>query len=202
MEINLSKYNATSLEINGTLPISKPILSALKQCYPKQKIVKTNDFVEFGSDYVVKKEKCSARALVEKINAKECQVYFYYTDHILAKLSGDSKLLPVDDMLKCLTALPNKMTFEVTANFRYAGGKFKSRMLLPIKLAQDDFDEVRGVRLVKLADGKNLYTLTIDRPSNKSIFHTVYFSYAGNVSEDLPQLILDEAVSISKRGLE
>jgi hypothetical protein len=204
MELDLSKYSATSLDINAVSEINKTALSALKKCYPKQVIKKTNDFIEFGSDYKGSKEKkCSARGIVQKISAKELFIHLYFTDHILGKLSDESELLPLSEMLNCLMKIKTTLTFDVTANFKYSGGKTKSRILLPIKLTADDnFDEVRGVRLVKLADGKNLYTLIIDRPSNKSIFHAAYFSYVGNISEALPQIILEEAVSISKRGIQ
>lgn len=203
MELNLSKYNATSLGIKVTLEVGKTVMDALKQCYPPQAPKKPDEFIEFGSDYKISKGKShSARGFVQKMNDKEFQVYLYYAADKLGKLSGASKLQPLAKMLGCLMQIKDNLTFEVDTNFHYSEKKFKSRVLLPIKLSDDDlFDEVRGLRLVKLAEGKKLFSLIIDCPNNEDYYHTVYFSYVGNISETLPKLVLEEAVNISKRGL-
>ncbi len=202
MELDLSKYNATSLEIKVNLQVGKSELSALNQCYPEHILKKVDDFIEFGSDKILKERNYSARGLVRKTASKKFEIYLYYVSVTLGKLSGLSKLQPLSKMLSCLANIKKNLTFEVTAQFGYPVKKFKSRIALPIKLADDEiFDEVRGMRLVKLADGKNLFTLIVDRPDNKNIYHVVVFSYVGNISDTLPKTIFDEAISISKRGL-
>ena len=202
MELNLSKYNATSLGIKVSLEADKTVMDALKQCYPKQALKKPDKFIEFGSDYKVTRKRHSARGLVQKTGGKEFQIYLYYAANKLSKLFGASELQPLDKMLSCLMQIKTKLTFEVDADFKYSGKKFISRMKLPIKLSDEEhFDEVRGLRLVKLAEGKKLFSLIIDRPNNEEFYHTVYFSYVGNMTKTLPMLILEEAVNISKRGL-
>jgi hypothetical protein len=203
MELDLSKYNAASLEIRTTLQVGKPELAALNQCYSERALKKPDDFIEFGTDKIINKQKHSARGVVNIIDSKKIEIYIYYTLGVLSKISGLSKLQPLSKMLSCLiNANRNKpFTFKVIANFKYPMNKFKSRMALPIKLSDDDnFDEVKGVRLVKLADGKNLFSLIIDCDS-KHYYHTAIFSYVGNISESLPKIIFDEAIGISKRGL-
>jgi hypothetical protein len=202
MELNLSKYCATSLNIKVSLESDETVVDALKQCYPKQAVKKPFKFIEFGSDYKVARKRHSARGLVEKTGDKKFQIYLYYASSQLNKLFEPSELQPLDKMLGCLLQIKTKLTFEVDADFKYSGKKFISRMKLPIKLSDDDhFDEVRGLRLVKLAEGRKLFTIIIDRPNNEEFYHTVLFSYVGNMSETLPGLILEEAVNISKRGL-
>lgn len=206
MELNLSEYNAVSLEIVTKLEIPEKTFNSLKKCYLKQKNKHFNKPIAFGSNYNIKKVDYSVLGIINKIKGKNKNyklsiIYFKYSGK--KSKADDFELQPLSEMLGCLCDIKNSLTFDVEAIFKYNPKKFNNIFSFPFKLEDSGpFDEVRGLRMVKLAESKKLYTVIMDRPdSNKDFYHTVLFSYTGNITEKLPEKILNEAHNISKKGL-
>jgi hypothetical protein len=204
MELNLSAYNAISFEITTKLEIPIKTYNSLKKCYAKQKDKEKNNSIIFGSDYVIEKVNYSVMGIINKIKGKNYKLSILYIKYLRKKSKiNDLKLQPLSQMLSCLCDIKDSLTFDVEAFFEYNPKKFKNIFSLPFKLEDNgSFDEIRGYRMVKLAKNKKLYTIIMDRPdSNKDFYHTVFFSYTGNINESLPENILKEACNISKKGI-
>jgi hypothetical protein len=60
------------------------------------------------------------------------------------------------------------------------------------------FDELRGFRAVKRGNGDLLYSLIIDRPTNRDISHSITFSFSMRLDKNLPLTVLERARDISR----
>ena len=65
------------------------------------------------------------------------------------------------------------------------------------KTQDDYFNEIRGFRIIKLSNEKEIASVIVDRPKNKEIYHAVEFTYIGKFSEQIIFDILDKAKEIS-----
>jgi hypothetical protein len=103
-------------------------------------------------------------------------------------------------LLETLAPLGLKATWRCRAEFEYAETEWQSVIPLPLRLVESaalPFDELRGVRAVKLEGDKLVYSVILDRPDNKKCLHSVIFKYDASVEPSLAQGILSEAAKIS-----
>lgn len=201
MELNLHKYHATDLAIETTLDISKREIIKLKQCYPDiEKFKKSLKGMEFGSDYKIGKKTHSSRCLIDKIGNNKYHLYFLYSAEKL-RIISDYTLKPLSQLLNCFNTMNKEVTFQVGANFTFKEKIYRGTVSLPMKLSENSyFDEIRGIRFVKLTDNKKLFSLILDRSENKDYNMSISFTYAGTIHENLPLTILQKAVEISQEG--
>jgi hypothetical protein len=201
MELNLHKYHTTDFVIETTLDISNQEIIKLRQCYPDiKKFKKSLKDMEFGSDYKIGKKIYSSRCLIDKIKSKKYHLFLFYSVEKLGILS-DYALKPLSQLLSCFNNMNKEVTFKVNANFIFKEKVYRGSISLPMKLPERSyFDEIRGMRFVKLTDNKKLFSFILDRPENKDYYMSIAFTYVGTINENLPSVILQKAVEISQEG--
>ena len=70
---------------------------------------------------------------------------------------------------------------------------------MPIKFEGEIFDEVRGLKFVKLEQDKILWENSVDLVETDLMLHRVRFAQEGKCSLDLPRKLLLRARDISLR---
>ena len=95
-----------------------------------------------------------------------------------AKLGKTKKPLDVEKLWKCLGKTARLRTWHCSALFEYpkSGYDFKFVLPCPIEKPVEGFSEVRGVRLVRVLEGKVLYSVILDRPENEAVTCSVSFT--------------------------
>lgn len=103
-------------------------------------------------------------------------------------------------LLLQLTGFGLKPSINCLVNFEYPNKEWRSVIPLPLRLIESEalpFDELRGVRAVKLRDGEVAYSLILDQAKNGNHTHLASFAYESTVNISLPERILEEGVKIS-----
>ncbi|MDH5695378.1 MAG: hypothetical protein OEZ00_02040 [Dehalococcoidia bacterium] len=94
--------------------------------------------------------------------------------------------------------LETSLVFRCDCSFIYKREGEGVYFPLPIKLEDELFDEIRGVRLVKLQQDKILLENFIDLVEPDVMIHRIKFAHEGKCSVDLPQRLLRRAKTISR----
>jgi hypothetical protein len=102
--------------------------------------------------------------------------------------------------LQTLAPFGLKATFKCAGKFQYSDTDWEPVIALPLRFVQWPalpFDELRGVRAVKL-EGDNLtYSVILDRPDNEKYLHSLMFEYDATIGPTLVEEVLAEAARIS-----
>lgn len=107
-------------------------------------------------------------------------------------------LKPSDQFIK-LCELEGLFLFRCDCSFSYRRGDKEVYFPLPIQLEKDGlFDEIRGVRFVKLQQDKMLMENSLDLVETDLMVHRVRFAQESKFTMDLPQKLLKQAKDISK----
>jgi hypothetical protein len=69
-------------------------------------------------------------------------------------------------------------TWHCRAIFEYppAGYDLKYPLPSPLDRPMEGFSEIRGIRLVRVVEGRILYSVIVDRPDNEITICTLYFT--------------------------
>ena len=70
---------------------------------------------------------------------------------------------------------------------------------LPLKFEGETYDEVRGIRFVKLEQNKVLWENSLDLIEPDRMIHRIKFAHESRCSIDLPQKLLRRAKDVSRR---
>jgi hypothetical protein len=110
------------------------------------------------------------------------------------------KAKPVADLVRALSHWEVEATFDCSVALLYPEKGWTSRVSLPVRLFEHlelPFDELRGVRAVKIEDGRTSYSIIIDRPENKDLSHVVLFSHSATINDQLADVMLEQGGHIS-----
>ena len=109
-----------------------------------------------------------------------------------------TKLKPTEAFLK-LCKIDTTFFFRCDCLFYYRKGESDIYFQLPIKLDGDLFDEIRGVKFVKMEQNNILWQNSVDLIEPNMMTHRVRFAQEGYCSLDLPRRLLMRAREISIR---
>ena len=112
-------------------------------------------------------------------------------------IGGTTSLKPSEGFLK-LCDLEDSFLFRCDCSFSYKRGDKEVHFPLPIQLEDGLFDEIRGVRFVKLQQDKILWENSLDLIEIDLMVHRIRFAREGKFSMDLPQKLLKQAKAISR----
>jgi len=113
-------------------------------------------------------------------------------------MGGATSLKPSEGFLK-LCNLEDSFVFHCTCSFSYRREDKEVHFLLPIQVEDELFDEIRGVRFVKLQQNKILWENSLDLVETDLMVHRIRFVHEGKFSVDLPQKLLKQAKAISQK---
>lgn len=113
-------------------------------------------------------------------------------------MGGATSLKPSDGFLE-LCKLEDSFVFHCDCSFLYSRGDEEGYFPLPIKIDHELFDEVRGIRFVKLQHDKILWENSLDLIETDLMVHRIKFVHEGKCSTDLPQKLLKQAKAISQK---
>lgn len=98
-----------------------------------------------------------------------------------------------------LCNLESSFLFRCDCALTYRRGDEGVNFPLPIQLDDELFDEIRGVRFVKLEQNKILLENSLDLVETDLMIHRIRFAHEGKCSVDLPQRLLRQARTISRK---
>lgn len=113
-------------------------------------------------------------------------------------ISETTSQKPSEQFLK-LCGLEDSFLFRCDCSFSYRRGDKEVYFPLPVEIEDELFDEVRGVRFVKLQQDKILMENSLDLVETDVMVHRVRFAHEGKFSVDLPQKLLKQAKTISRK---
>lgn len=93
--------------------------------------------------------------------------------------------------------LESPLLFRCDCSFTYTQAAEKVPFYLPIQMEDEFFNEIRGVKLVKLEHGKILWENYLDLIESDKMTHRIKFARYVNCTSDLPQKLLRQAKEIS-----
>jgi hypothetical protein len=95
--------------------------------------------------------------------------------------------------------LETSLVFHCDCSFSYKREDEGIHFLLPVKIEDELFDEIRGVRFVKLQQDRILLENSLDLVEPNLMVHRVRFTHEGRCSVDLPQKLFKQARTISRK---
>lgn len=111
-----------------------------------------------------------------------------------------SKTLKPSEVFLNLCHMEDSLLFRCDCLFFYNRKKDEEMYFpLPIKLDHELFDEVRGIRFVKLQNDKILWENSLDLVETDLMVHRIKFVHEGKCSTDLPRKLLKQAKVISRK---
>jgi hypothetical protein len=116
------------------------------------------------------------------------------------KPSKNKADLDVGRLWKCLDETLKSPTWYCRASFEYPPTGYDLKYALPSPLDRpiEGFSEIRGIRLTRAVEGKTLYSVVVDRPSNEGIFCTLSFTMQKTKHQTLAEDAFRNAAEIMK----
>lgn len=109
----------------------------------------------------------------------------------------------VAQLIDILSNLKQEVAFDCSVTFQFSRREHVSPVfILPIRTSCAKtlpFDEIRGMRFVKLEGNKILYSVILDLTSEGALHQNIGFSYPSNFSMTLTDNILHKAIDISRK---
>jgi hypothetical protein len=202
MELNLAASNCTEIRITTKCEIDQNLLKKIKECSALSEEIIKEEAIAFRNNYLIDgKKHCEVGYVLEIEKQKIFFIAIHYHLGVLPKRK--IKFKPVSQLLECLKELNNdKITFDCNVKFEYVPSKHNSVVPLPLRLPSSLFDEVRGFRFIKMKNKELNFDVIIERPFNKKIYHSINYEYEGKFSQELPRVIFDLAINISKNFIK
>jgi len=113
-------------------------------------------------------------------------------------MGGATSLKPSEGFLE-LCNLEDSFVFHCACSFSYRREDEDVHFPLPVQIEDELFDEIRGVRFVKLQQNKILWENSLDLVETDLMVHRIRFAHEGKFSVDLPQKLLKQAKAISQK---
>lgn len=194
LRINLARWNCFSLRITTEATLTKDVCELIG-LDPKRR------FIRFYEQY---SRSNTLHSMLLRFVRREKQENQYgirllyeaeETEQLSRILRTTSKTLKPSEVFVNLCHMEDSLFFRCDCSFIYKGEE--TYFPLPIKLEDKLFDEIRGIRLVKLQQGKILLENFIDLVEPDVMIHRIKFVHEGRCSVDLPQRLLRRARTIS-----
>ncbi len=107
------------------------------------------------------------------------------------------------DLIDILSNLKQVVEFQCEGIFQFRRREGTTSVVsLPLRISQSPvmpFDEIRGLRLVKLEGSKVQYSVILDLTPDGTLYQNVAFLHSDEFSRTLADSILNKAVDISKK---
>lgn len=198
VRINLTRSNCFSLRITTEATLTKDVLELIG-LDPKRK------FIRFYEQYsrsnvqhymllrFVRREKQEDQYGIRLLYETE------ETEGAIPIPRASSKTLKPSEIFLNLCNMKESFLFHCYCSFLYSREDEEKYFLLPIKLDHELFDEVRGIRFVKLQNDKILWENSLDLVETDLMVHRIKFVHEGKCSTDLPRKLLKQAKVISRK---
>lgn len=199
MKPDLVSVNAVNLSFYVELPLNSQLVDEIHKV---SKPDEDNDSGFFDS-YAVERHGHEAIAWVisPAENEDEFRISFNYTPGKVKQLP--KKVPKVGELIDILSNLRQEVTFNCSVTFQFGKREpTSSVVILPIRISRLKalpFDEVRGLRFVKLEGNKILYSVIHDLTSEGALQQNIGFSHSANFTGALADNILHKATDISRK---
>lgn len=199
MKPDLASVSAVDLTFYVELPLNDQLVNDIQRVSPPDEDGDSG----FIDSYAVQRH--GHRAIAWVISPAENKTDFRISfNYSLEKYERLAKKLPkVEQLIDIFSNLQQEVTFNCSVSFRFGKRERMSPMfLLPMRISRSatiPFDEVRGMRLVKLEDNKILYSVILDLTSEGTLQQNIGFPYLRNFSRTLADDILHNATDISRK---
>jgi hypothetical protein len=141
-----------------------------------------------------------ASAVVTSARQRDKSLRLEFNFWTRARVAAGVKAKAIADLVRALSQWEIEATFDCSVALLYPKKGWTSRVSLPVRLFEHldlPFDELRGLRAVKIEDRKTAYSVIIDRPENKSLSHVVQFSHSAAINDHIGDDILARGAYIS-----
>jgi hypothetical protein len=195
LDLDLTAHQVTNLEIVCDLPLSKEEFEQIKEVLPPDALVEGR--LLRHSDYNVGRRRYHEFASLRP----RPDGSFSLSLGILRASGRPIEEGRIADLLEALAPLERKARLGCLVEFTYLARRWSSIIRLPLRLSEWSraFDEVRGIRVVKLSPGKELeYSAILDRVENRNYRVSLGFAYDSLIDPSVPQRVLQEATRISR----
>jgi hypothetical protein len=199
VRINLARSNCVSLRITTEATLTKDTLELIG-LDPKRK------FIRFYEQYSRSNVQHYMQLRFVQREKQEDQYgirLLYETEEtggvIPIPRASSKKTLKPSEVFLSLCSMKDSFLFHCYCSFLYSREDKEEYFLLPIKVDYELFDEVRGIRFVKLQDDKILWENSLDLFETDLMIHRIKFVHEGKCSTDLPQKLLKQAKVISRK---
>jgi len=198
VRINLARSNCFSLRITTEATLTKDALELIG-LDPKRK------FIRFYEQYL--RSNVQHNMLLRFVRSEKQEDRYgirllYETEETEGAIHiprASSKTRKPSEIFLNLCNMKESLLFRCYCSFLYRREDEKIYFSLPIKIDYELFDEVRGIRFVKLQDNKILWENSLDLVETDLMIHRIQFVHEGKCSTDLPRKLLKQAKVISRK---
>jgi len=201
LRVDLARVKAERLEIHADLSLDEQLREVLlRYCFDEED--RQAGMASFGTAYYKSKIRHTVYAIVTGLlepDEPQDLLLEYQAASTRKPVKG---LQRVSRLFAALRPISNDLTFLCFATFSYSWTTYTSVPTLPMKMRESEalpFDEIRGLRLVRLRDGKVVYSAILDRPTDEDVSQMISFTYQGRFTPQVPGEILTRATEISLR---
>jgi len=194
VELDLGAHNVTNLEIACDAGLSKQEFDQVKASLPENAL--SEGRLVRHCDYRIGRRRYHELAILGPAGEGK----YWLAIHASSGGGTGATAGSVEDLLQALSGLSRTAALNCAVDFRYPWGRWSSSVSLPLRLPQwgQAFDEVRGIRLVKISAGKEVeYSAILDRPRSREYFLSLTFAYQSTIDPSMPQRVVLEASRIS-----
>jgi len=199
MKPNLVAVNASRLNFYAELPLDSNLVSEIHKI---SKPDEDGDSV-FLDSYSTERHghRVIAWVISPAENEVNYRISFVYSVEKAGRLSKRAPKL--GDLIDILSNLKQIVEFECEGIFQFGRREDTTSVVsLPLRISQSPvipFDEIRGLRFVKLEGSKIQYSVILDLPPDGTLYQNVGFSHSDEFSKTLADSILNKAADISKK---
>lgn len=198
LRINLSQWKCFALRITTDVTLEDDFIKLLA-LQPKNRFSRFyEEYVRAGvqhtlilrfARYLKQQNRYAISIAYGKVEASE---------DVPRPLSHKMEPKPSEQFLK-LCSLRSVFLFRCDCSFSYSRSDEDVHFALPIKLEDELFDEIRGLRFAKIHKGKILMENSVDLVETDLMTHRVRFAQESSFTADLPQKLLKQAREISRK---
>lgn len=199
MRLNLVASNASRFSFYAELPLDGNLISEIHRV---SKPDEDGDSV-FLDSYSIERHghRVIAWVISPAENEVNYRISFVYSVEKAGRLSKRAPKL--GELMGILSNLKQTVEFQCEGFFQFRRGEGTTPVVsLPLRICQSPvmpFDEIRGLRFVKLEGSKIQYSVILDLTPDGTLYQNVGFSHSDEFSKTLADSILNKAVDISKK---
>lgn len=199
LRIDLARWNCLSFRITTEATLSDDIISFLgytpkssrfKAFYERYTRSNIEHFMVLRFSRRIREESLFAIRLIYDV---------LDTNNPRGIIGIPTSTTKASDIFPHLCNLETDLLLRCDCLFSYAREDEKVPFFLPVEVDWEIFDEMRGVRLVKLEKERILWENSLNLVDNNTLTHRVKFAIDAKCSLDLPQKLLRRARDISRK---
>lgn len=179
-------------------PLAKSVSSKIRDCMKGKRTRLPFSFAKvYPGDG---KRKIGLSIFLERVKGNDFRIFMRW---FITDADPPNEFGKVSDLFACLAPGFGQRAVDVAATFKYSTARMSS-LFRPIQLDAISalFDEIVGFTGVKKdTEGKLVYIMNVAL-GKKELTHVVQFTQVIEMTEELPQLLIPKAGSISSLALE